>query len=131
MKELHLEKEITLEELTEHWFKIRDPYVADDNKAIDFEFPCSDWFAIFSEQFKSIEEFHTWLDNDDYQMNSNLLYYPNINQLMIVLEFCEEEYTYSYITIKDGPGKEMLIKQCEICCQEEYGLSFKEFLSNV
>lgn len=130
MKELHIEKEITLEQINEHWFELEDPYTADEDRAIDFNMPCADWFSVFSEEFKNVDEFHEWLEDDDNQMNSNLLYYHDSNQLLMMFEFCtREEYNYSYITIKDGPGKDKLIQMCEECCQSEYGQSCNAFLS--
>jgi len=131
MKELHIEKEITLEQLEEHWFEIEDPYTTDENKAIDFNFSCADWFALFSEEFKTLEDFFEWLEDDDHIMNTNLIYYPESKQMLLMFCFEEEDYTYSYITIKDGPGKDRLIELCEKCCKEECDQTCEEFLADV
>ena len=131
MKELQITKEITLEQIKQHWFELEDPYTTDNDEAIDFSMPCADWFAVFSEEFKTVEEFHEWLKDDDNFMNSNLVYYPESKQMLMVFAFIEHDYTYSYVTIKDGPGKDKLIELCEQCCEEESGQTCKEFLADV
>ena len=132
MKELKLEKEITLNQIKQHWFELEDPYVTDNNEAIDFSMPCSDWFAVFSGQFKDIKSFLKWCKYGDCRyMDSNLVYYPASKQLLMVFTFVEQEHTYSYITIKDGPGKDKLIQMCEECCKNECDQTCDEFLADV
>ena len=100
---------------------------SDEDNAIDFNFACSDWFAVFSGMFDDINSFHKWLEDDDFQMDSNLIYYPKSKELLLVFGFLETDYTYSYVTVT-GSGKDYLIQKCEECCQEEYDLSCEEFL---
>ena len=128
-KEFHLKKEIEVKDITERFFKIEDPYHTDDGKGINFLMPCSDWFAVFSGHFPNTSLFLAWLKrNDDYQMESYLTYYPEENSVMMIFEFLEKEYWYSYVTIEDGPGKDYLIKMCEDVCQEDYSMSCAEFI---
>jgi hypothetical protein len=127
MKEITITKEVAKEQLKEHWFEVEDPYISDEAKAIDFNFPCADWFAVFSGMFKDISSFHKWLECDDCQMDVNLIYYVDKNEVLLVFGFLEKDYTYSYVTIT-GSGKDYLIQKCEECCQEEYEQTCEEFI---
>ncbi len=124
MIDIYNEKELTVEQLNEHWHCLEDPIVTGIEYQLDFAFACSDWWAVYAGAFNSIDALNLWFGmSDDNVFNGNILLNTESLDVQIIITLSDNRTYFLTVT---GAGKEKLIEECESKCRQLYGLSCKE-----